>query len=261
METKFRPIQVTILDILAVLLPGFAWLILLTTTFRMFERGVTSETGSPLDAWRKLAEFTRGEDAWFASISLIIAALVIGYALKPLSMSLVQLITTWLLMLQYRDMKFSDLRFPYNGIYRRKQCYAEVQKLIKSWTSCTADQFHGTQPFSATKRYLRLVAPALWEESERMEAEVRMIGAMFLTSVYSIALSAVSLLQHREVTAGAGRTLAVIWLTLSLIGAAVLALSFNKSRVREVGFTYMNALIARGHKPVQDRTSDLECDD
>lgn len=260
METKFRPIPITILDILAVLLPGYAWLILLATTFGVFEDGAATETSPPLAAWRKLAEFTRGENMWFALMSLIIAALVIGYTLKPLSMRVAELITTWLLKAKHRNTEFRDLRFPYNGIFRGKQCYVEIQKLIKNSTSCSADQFYGRQPFSAAKRYLRLVAPALWEESERMEAEVRMLGAMFLTSVYSIVLSGISLVQHLGATEGAGRMAAVVWLTLSIVVAVVLALSFNTSRVREVGFTYMNALIARGHR-VQHTAGELDCDD
>lgn len=246
MET-IRPIPVTILDILAVLLPGCTWLLLVVTTFGMFRGDEAAATASPVQAWYELAEFIRNENSWFAPISLIVVALVIGYAMKPIAMTVTEWITTVLLKAGHMNAKMSELKFPFDGLFKNKKPYSEVRLLIEESTCCPADEIYGKQPFSGAKRYLRLVAPALWEESERMEAEVRMVGSMFLTALYSIVLSTIAFVRyHFRDAETAGSSPAGEWLLLSLVAATLLALSFNTSRVREVGFTYMNALIARG---------------
>jgi hypothetical protein len=85
-----------------------------------------------------------------------------------------------------------------------------------------------------------------------MEAEVRMIGSMFLTALYSVGLSAIAFVRHlSQDPAVRGASPAGVWLVLSLLAVTFLAHSFNTSRVREVGFTYMNALIARGCRAAQ----------
>jgi hypothetical protein len=166
METKFRPIPVTILDILAVLIPGFTWVLLLITTFGMFGTGARTAVKSPLAAWDWLAASMRGQSSWFAAVSLVALALVIGHAMKPVAMTIAEWITTILLKIRHWKVKISELRFPFNGLFGGTKAYSEVRSLIEISTCCSADQLYGKQPFSAAKRYLRLVAPALWEESE-----------------------------------------------------------------------------------------------
>ena len=107
------------------------------------------------------------------------------------------------------------------------------------------------QLFAAAKRYLRLIAPSLWEESERMEAEVRMSGAMFLACIYSFILSTVTLfIQNLRVVQSNGQRETWCWLVISIVASLILGFGFNRLRVREVAYTYMNALIASGCNPL-----------
>ncbi|HEU0015888.1 MAG TPA: hypothetical protein VFQ45_19575 [Longimicrobium sp.] len=219
-------------------------MILLVTTFGLAARDPTRHVDSPVDAWFRLAEFTQAQGSWFSSISLLMVALIIGYATKPIAMSVTEAITTFIPAIRTPRKQLEDLRFPFAARFEKTETYIAVQKLVEEVTECSSDRLYGTQPFSAAKRYLRLVAPALWEDSERREAEVRLIGTMFLASVYSTILSSVAIVQklweQESFATGAA------WLILSVCAAVLLAWSFNTARVREVGYTYMNALIARG---------------
>ena len=71
-----------------------------------------------------------------------------------------------------------------------------------------------------------------------MEAEVRMAGSLFLAAIYSVVLH---LVLWSFGYSGGG-----LWVVLSFVAALVLAVGFNKLRLREVGYTYLNFLLADG---------------
>lgn len=78
-----------------------------------------------------------------------------------------------------------------------------------------------------------------------MEAEVRMTGVLFLAACYSSALSVFALvLQLSHVVLNVNKLGTFYWLVISVVAAFVLSQGFNHLRVREVGYTYVNALIA-----------------
>jgi hypothetical protein len=247
METKFRPIPITILDLFGILLPGFIWLILIDTSLEIaLNRDIIN---SPINAWQKISSSFRGQDSWLAPLTLIIISLLIGYMLKPAAMITSELLTTYLFKFYKptRNIPRKDMRFPFNGLFQETDYYKEVKRFIQELIRCSPDKLYGSQLFAAAKRYLRLMAPTLWEESERMEAEVRMSGAMFLACLYSSGLSAVTLLlQYAGVIRSDGHKETWCWLLLSIVTSLLLGFGFNRLRVREVAYTYTNALIASG---------------
>jgi hypothetical protein len=247
MEPKFRPIPITILDFFAILLPGFVWFILIVTTLEIALN--RKPISSPIDAWQMIAAATKEQDIWLAVLSLLAMSVLIGYIVKPLAMFTSQYLTIYFFKLSARtkDIPRDELKFPYDGVYTNTEYYKNVKDFIEQLTRCSPEKLPGSKLFGAAKRYLRLAAPSLWEESERMETEVRMTGALFLACLYSALLGAMTvILSYVRVADPSKRIETWCWFFLSIITAFVLGFSFNRLRLREVGYTYLNALIASG---------------
>ena len=247
MEPKFRPIPITILDFFAILLPGFVWLILIVTSLEIVLN--SKSISSPIDAWKATAAAIRQQELWLGLLSLVVVSVLIGYILKPLAMFTSQSLTIYFFKFSRRTKHIprKGLKFPYDGVYTNTEYYKKVNEFIEQLVRCPPEQLPGSKLFGAAKRYLRLAAPSLWEESERMETEVRMTGALFLGCLYSALLSIVVLvLSYIGVTDPRPRMETWCWFFLSLITAFVLGFSFNRLRLREVGYTYVNSLIASG---------------
>jgi hypothetical protein len=123
------------------------------------------------------------------------------------------------------------MRFPFHHYFRETSYYQEVCCYLEDFLRLTpAEDLPRTGPFAGAKRYLHAAAPSLWEESERMEAEVRMAGALFLAALYSTLL---------HIYTGA-----CAWAVCSGVAFTLLGVGFNRLRIREVGYTYLNLLIA-----------------
>ncbi|HXU38698.1 MAG TPA: hypothetical protein VN937_20250 [Blastocatellia bacterium] len=249
METKFRPIPITILDFLGILLPGFVWLILLATTIQILVRQGDAAAQTPLDVCGEIASTLKSQEIWIAAVTLIVASLIVGYILKPFAMRVSEWLSRYLFKLEkrHRGIPLQAFRFPYDEIFRHTDGYQKAGKLIQGVIKCSPDKLFGSRLFAASKRYLRLMAPALWEESERMEAEVRMAGALFLAFLYSTVLSTLSLilgsLHFRQIQ---NKSATWTWWILSVCLAFAIGTGLNRLRIREVGYTYMNTLIAFG---------------
>jgi hypothetical protein len=77
-----------------------------------------------------------------------------------------------------------------------------------------------------------------------MEAEVRMTGTIFLAFLYSLILSVVTLfLQLQSHLPNVPKLGTGLWLIASIVGAFFLGISFNRLRVQEVSYTYLNLLL------------------
>jgi hypothetical protein len=247
METKFRPIPITILDFFAILLPGFVWFLLIETSLELALN--RRPIRSPLDAWQILAASLEQHNSWLGTVSVIIVSALIGYVLKPKAMTVTEALTISLFRLSAKTKKVprKHLKFPYDGVFADTEYYKKVNEFVEALIRCPTAELPGSRCFGAAKRYLRLVAPSLWEESERMEAEVRMTGTLFLACLYSVVLSAITLiLSYVRAINADGRIETLCWLLLSLITTLILGFSFNRLRLREVGYTYLNTLIASG---------------
>lgn len=251
MEPKFRPIPITILDFMAVLLPGFVWLALIIITLQLLITGESKIINDPSGELHKAA--TEKDVSWLPVIlSLAVISLLIGYSMKPIAMVLAGWIARYFFFFtSHRSIPFKELNYPFKAICDKKVYYGYVCSLIEDNLISPLEGLPGRPPFSAAKRYLRQVSPALWEESERMEAEVRMTGALLLASFYSLLLSLIVIIFHSLGRLQNSRY-SLLWGFISLIMTFISALSFNRLRVREVEYTYLNALIASKFKPTEE---------
>jgi len=59
-----------------------------------------------------------------------------------------------------------------------------VAQLVERQIECPWQDLPARRTLSAAQRLLRVLSPALLEECERREAEVRMIGSLLLASVF-----------------------------------------------------------------------------
>lgn len=247
MEPKFRPIPITILDFFAILFPGFVWFILLGTSLEIVLNH--KPISSPIDAWQMIVATIKQQDIWLGGLSLLAVSVLIGYIVKPFAMFTSQSLTIYFFKLspKTKDIPRDGLKFPYDGVYTNTEYYNNVKDFIEKLIRCSPEKLPGSKLFGAAKRYLRLVAPSLWEESERMETEVRMTGALFLASLYSALWGSITVvLSYVRFIDPNKRIETWCWLFLSIISAFALGFSFNRLRLREVGYTYLNALIASG---------------
>jgi hypothetical protein len=130
------------------------------------------------------------------------------------------------------------MRFPYDAYFKSTSYYRQACKVLKRVIKVDPEELPRVGTFAGAKRYLHAAVPALWEESERMEAEVRLLGSLHLAAIYSALLHAV--------LAVAGYRWGLAWSALSVIFALALALGFNIVRFREIAYTYVNVLIAGG---------------
>jgi hypothetical protein len=256
MEPKFRPIPITILDFLGSLLPGFVWFVLFITTRALFPGGEMASTQpgpyTPLWGWRSLVELSRTGDSlvdksgtgdWLAAFAIVVASLIIGFALKAVAMPWAGWLSKPLFFLSRETKGRSAPKFPFETIFESK-LIEKVGALVERRTGIKQSMLPKDQPFSSAKRFLRLVAPELWEESERMVAEVRMIGALYLAALYCTVIQGLLAVRAVLATSLSSATPNALWALASVIVAGLLGHAFNKRRYSEVAYTYLNALLA-----------------
>lgn len=238
--------RITILDFLAVFLPGTVWLILMITLFKLIQ----TIAYTPIDVWNYII-FSKFITSWITIFPLIILSLLIGYILQSVIISeYLEYISMPLFVLDkdkrnlWHCLKWKGLKFPFNRLFEREYYYYKVKKILKSKIEIYVDNLNlpGKQPFSTAKRYLRLISPSLYEESERLEAEVRMIGSLFLASIFSFIESILNLGIYYKINFEIN-FLSVGWMILSLFLIVFLGKGFNDIRMREVKYTYLNLLI------------------
>lgn len=316
MEPKFRSIPITIIDFLAIFLPGFVWLILLILTFH-FARflGGSTDKFSLADIFYSSCNDVKTFGIWTVGLLTLIFSLLIGNILKPVSMETAELCIRFIpervhrfFLKRYIDIDFIDehnkkirmensakknedkqqaadekaernkdasnnesqsekselkeeillrkLKFPYTELYSGKNYYVKVCEGLKPiLNGCDPNELSGSKIFSVTKRYIRFASQQLWEESERMEAEVRMLGALWLSSLYSIGIFLLLLaLSFRRIDIS-DRGMIIYWLAISFISSIFLAVGWIHLRHNEATYTYMNALIAMDRKGEKDKSN------
>ena len=253
-DVQFRPIQLTIVDLIGIFFPGFAWLTLVLTTFYVFSPDPPVHPASPTRILQGLpAQFA---STWTLALGAVASAILIGYALKPLAMGMTERLlrikmvepalrhATKLGMrglwekMSRRCVRFPDLKFPFDCLHEDQEYFRILVSYFESHLHCQVATLPGHGLFTLTKRFLRLSAPPLWEESEHMEAEARMVGSTLLAALYSFFLSVLALLRYRSEWWEIGS-----WCALSAVAVAVLSLSFIRTRDREVSYTYINSLL------------------
>lgn len=251
MKTVFRPIPITLLDFLSVLLPGWVWLFLISATIDF----VKNNSVTPASAWQKLYSLTNQGGSWLGPLTLVFAALIAGSLLKPLSNKVSQKMTKYLFKLSkyYKAYNSKDLVFPYDSIFSSKTYYSKVIIILNRLFGLNSQaDLPGNAPFSPSKRYLRILSPNLWEESERMEAEVRLLGSLFLANVYTVLLSCIVVATNSIDARALPQPIELAWLFGTFATAIMLGVAFNRTRIHEVETTYMNLLIAEGYRVIKE---------
>jgi hypothetical protein len=247
MKTDFRPIPVTILDFLGVLLPGWVWLFLISATIDfIFTGGAT-----PGSAWIRIGSIQSQGGTWLGPLAAIFSALIVGYSLKPISMLIAQRLSKVFFKFSSNTRTYAgrDMVFPFTAYFSSKTYYPKVNSILMRVCGIeTETALPGKAPFSPAKRYLRLLSPILWEESERMEAEVRMIGGFLLASVYTNLLSCMVVLMSIAKTQALPHISEWLWIVITFVATFLLGIGFNRTRLHEVEYTYMNMLLAEGYR-------------
>lgn len=253
MEREIKSIPLTLVDFLAVLVPGFVWLILIISTFRLFAAGPLA--ANPVAALGSLSTFLNDlHNPFVAGLSVVIVALLIGYIARPYAMRIAERLARFEFKFHRdtRAISWAQLTFPFTAIHEKQPYCIEAKKVLTSELLCPLESLAGHQPFSGAKRYLRVAAPALYEESEHMEAETRLTGAILIATTYSLFLSIIAAAIYSRGAIGDSLGGIASWLTASVIAGVVLALDFNYLRNREIRYTYTNVLISAGRR---DRAS------
>ena len=247
MEEKFKSIPLTILDILGIFLPGSVWFVLLVTTFNLDFKNTIENGISPLTSCKTIAlYFQELNSPLLAALIFIVISLLIGYTLRPIAMRLAQWFSRPLHKLHKccKGLKTQELRFPYNKLYEKEVFFQKILEIVEEVTGSNPESLPVHQPFNAAKKFLRLTSPSLWEESERREAEVRMIGAVLLAMIYSSILSLiVLLLRYINVIQSANITGTWIWFIVSTTIVFILSIGFYRMRYGEVANVYLSTLI------------------
>jgi hypothetical protein len=244
MEAKFRPLPLSIIDFFGVVVPGFIWLILLVTAVDMI-RGIARSV-TPATGWRHISRAVESSGEWLGPLVLIFLSFLIGYAAKPRAMALATRLGTVLIRnsdRRFRELGVHEVRFPFRQLHEGREYYKCVLKLVTLTTDCDVKDLPGPQPFTVVKQLLRLIAPALWEELEHREAEIRLLGVTFLAAVFSTGLIVAEIIRQFVLYDRISRE-SPLWFIASLIAAILLGFGFGYLRVREVDHAYINALIA-----------------
>jgi hypothetical protein len=183
-------------------------------------------------------------DKWLGPLALVFLAITTGYGIKARALRIASWIgapTLWLFG-SFRKYKLAELKFPYNAILRDTEAYKAISSFVVNATTFELDGLPANQPFSSVKRLLLLKAPALWEECEHREAEVRLVGTLCSAAMFSTVLAITEIV--RESLWYVLRPNAVVWFAASLALMVFLADAFNHIRIREVEYAYLNAIIA-----------------
>lgn len=254
-ETQFRPLPLTIIDLIAILLPGLLWLILFVTTFDVLwpRSPVVPATPSRV----LLAFVTQAAPNWLTSLSALVMAALIGYGLKPLAMGITEKLLASPMLepglkimgglhfrrykekMNNKHIRFCDLRFPFDCLHEGEPYFTKLKEYFRVTLGCDVSTLPSHSMFTVAKRFLRISCPPLWEESERMEAEVRMCGTTLLAALYSFFLSLIAIARYRTDFWELG-----FWCFASLGAASVLTSDFIHTRDREVTYNYINCLLA-----------------
>ncbi len=262
MKPEIKAPALRIIDFLSVLIPGFIWLILVVMTFQIvISRHDSIISSNPVTSLMAVVSFLPKNNSGLTIFSVLIASLSIGYAIKPLAMKISEKFTKYFFVVykKYRKFKFKSMTFPFHPVFEHKEYYTHISRHLEKITGCKAVNLLGEPIFSAAKRYLRMTNLALWEEGEQMEAECRLIGSLLLASVYAFFVGGVAVAVIKLVHS-AGTvfdTLLILWVFLSLIAIIVLSISFNRFRIREVTYTYLNFLLVAGSNLNEEKQENL----
>ncbi len=250
-EAQFRPIPLTIVDLIAILLPGFLWLILFATTFEVLRQQ------TPVVPWRVFQGMAdRAASNWLIGAGILVMAALVGYVLKPIALQAAEFVVRLRIMepvlevvtrphfrryarkMHERGIRLRDLRFPFDALHRDEGYFLKLKAYFEHHFDCQIETGSGYSLFMFVKRHLRLTSPAMWEECERLEAEVRMSASLLLAVAYSLVLSVVAMVRYRADPLELG-----FWFAISLAASLAVVSGFMHIRDNEVSYAYVNCML------------------
>ncbi len=257
MKPEFRPISVTIVDLMGAIFPGTIWLVLLVTFGELIQvLIVRSPYRADITVFSAISVLTDNRSLSFY-VFLFLISFFIGFSTRQLVLTGAERLCAFFLYLWGgRKKAFDTYMFPYNEIHQNEEYYKEIVRYLnekfyegtdsKLPSSSGGQLFElprkGTQPFSACKRVVRILSPLLWEETEAREAAVRMLGSMFLSAIFSLICALLALFVNSW-------RISIVWIVSTCLVVTFLAFAYRRARNSEVVYAYLNFLVAIKFRP------------
>lgn len=250
MQPYFSSIRLSIVDLLGISLPGMVWAILILSLFNC----QLSESDSLIDICQKAIGLNAGSTFPIQFyIGLIIVGFVLGYILRVVTLGPIEFFITLSVFItkkiklnktERKKLVFNDWMFPYYAIHSSQSYFVKNCEIVEKVTGLKWEQLPGPQPFIACKQLLKVHVPTLWEESEKIEAVVRMLGSLILAFVFAVIVQI--LFWGFELKS------LIMFFTFLLI----LSYSFRHTRKKEVYYLYLfivmsQSLILKGQQKKQ----------
>jgi len=255
-ETKLdaaslKTLSLTLVDVLGVLVPGFVWLSLLSMLVHIVLTGSVDLTVEYSIARRV---FTNSSTVLQSAVLIMLSgtALITGYMAKAFAMRTAGSIESfflgaWSILIRpagfgtTRKQFFSQIlnskwQFPYPFVHEGKAYFVALTTIVAGHSALGNEDLPG-KVFGYCKRLTKVMAPELWAEGQQLEAEVRMMGSLFLASVLGVVIALLSYAISRD-----PRLWRVALLTSIL--TVTFGMAFSRLRQQQVLFTYLNAVIA-----------------
>lgn len=252
MTSQLSPLRLSIVDFLGVFLPGAVWALLMITTLEVLGWTELSSDSTPFSTVRRLLGVSEVPTALEYGlpfyVGLALFALLLGYLVEAFSARPAEWIAFCLKRVFSAEFRLAcrtnkaEFRFPYNAIYRDEPYFISLSKIVKRRLGHEYAQLPGYEPFESCKRLLRVYAPALWEEAQQREAQIRFLVSLSLASLYSTIISIGALMA--AVVKGRGAAEALAWFVVSALVSVFLSLTLWTRRHREVEDIYLSTLIA-----------------
>jgi hypothetical protein len=250
MTSRLTALRLSIVDFLGVFLPGALWGVLILTTVRMLGWTMSGMTSVLLGSTPEDGGRVNVGGVFY--VGFVILSLLMGYVVKSFSARPAERVAfslRWLFSPELRKhcrdpkVKPEHFRFPYRALYQDKSYFPSIARIVQDRTGQPKwEDLPGYQPFEACKSFLKVYAPALWEEAQRREAQSRFIVSLSLAALYSTVLALIAVVTAWR--AGRGTTYAGEWLLASTGVSCFLSYLLWKSRWGEVGDVYLFTLIA-----------------
>jgi len=253
MTPRLSPLRLSIVDFLGVFVPGAVWALLMITTLEVFGWTEFSGTSTPLSAIRRLLGISQAPPVnpsfglpFYTGLALF--SLLLGYLVKAFSARPAEWIAVCLKRAISKKFRKAcrqckaDYRFPYPAAYRDQDYFSSIGEIVRKRLGQDWERLPGYQPFESCKRLLRVYAPALWEEAQQREAQIRFLVSLSLASLYSTALAIAATLIAFFRQQGTANALA--WLIASAFVSVLLSTTLWTRRHREVEDVYLSTLIA-----------------
>jgi len=248
-----REFHITIVDFVGALMPGIVWFVLLATALSLAKAG-----GNPLDTakgvvnarWIDHGTKTEGEfyvavGAFYIAVGL--ASVLLGWVIKATGILWADrlcagVLWIWDCVRHWKNPRkhwadYQIYRFPYSELIKIENGDAlrAAQAFANDHVPATCTKAPLDQPFLSCKLVLRHSDALFSQEAERAEAQVSLLGSLFLASVFSFVLAIYALWPT-----GAWDWR---WIVGSTLAAVYFGYSFHTDRRAEVNRTYLMTLL------------------